>query len=171
MTLCFLWPVPSPVLLQLEPAVVGWGRQFQMKDSSHLPSSPSDPSPHTPWAEGQRGGLSPLGPAAMPYSPASSGGASSKAQEPSDPSGSLPSLQERWSGFGTGQGGGGWGWGTGSRKAVGHETELRVNSALPPRATLTEGWKQWRWQPVGTRAGQRVPSPSWAVRGIQPLQQ
>ena len=66
---------------------------------------------HTPGrgAEGQRGGLSPLGPAAMPYSPASPGGASSKTQEPSDPSSSLPSLQERWSGFGTGWGGGGWG--------------------------------------------------------------
>ena len=52
-TLCFLWPAPSPVLLWLEPAVVGWGRQFQMKDSSHLPPSPSDSSPHTLWAEGR----------------------------------------------------------------------------------------------------------------------
>ena len=52
-TLCFLWPAPSPVLLRLEPAVVGWGRQFQMKDSSHLPPSPSDSSPHILWAEGR----------------------------------------------------------------------------------------------------------------------
>lgn len=116
-TLCFLWPAPSPVLLQLEPVVVGWSRQFQMKDSSHLPPSPSDSSPHILWAEGRsettrtcshallrlqvRTPLqAPEGQVARPRSPL------------------IQVSEERWSGFGTGRGGG-LGWGTGSRKAGG----------------------------------------------------
>lgn len=58
------------------------------------------------------------------------------------------------------------GGGQAAERRVGHETELQVNSALPPRATLTEGWKQWRWQLVGTRAGESA----FSIQGGEGLQ-